>query len=73
LILIASCKCQLTYNVGKVTKDNVHGSTNQGAVLARIEGQCALLVRGEVAGAQGISQSIKHKLNVIGAAKEKNY
>jgi hypothetical protein len=57
----------------KVSEDNVYGSTNQGAILARVEGQGALLTRREVAGAQGVSQCIKHKLNVIGAAQENTY
>ena len=63
----------LTQKVRKVTEDNVQRSANQRAILARVEGQGALLVRREVVGAQGVSQRIKHKLNVIGAAKEKTY
>ncbi len=43
----------------KFTEDNVYGSTNQRAILARVEGQGAVLARREVAGAQGVSQHIK--------------
>ncbi len=63
----------LTQSFIKVTKLKFHGSTDKGAILARVEGQGALLAWREVAGAQGVSQSIKHILNVISAAKEKTY
>jgi hypothetical protein len=45
-------ECLLTENVRKVSKDDVQRSTNQGAVLARVEGQGALLARREEGGTQ---------------------
>ncbi len=60
----------LTQSFIKVTKFKFHGSTDKGAILARVEGQAALLAWREVAGAESVSQRIKHKLNVIDAAQE---
>jgi hypothetical protein len=41
----------LTQKVRKVTEDNVKRSANQRAILARVEGQGALLARREEVGA----------------------
>jgi hypothetical protein len=57
-LFIASFECLLTQSVGKVAKDDVERSTNQGAVLARIERQGALLARREEGGAQCASYKV---------------
>jgi hypothetical protein len=57
-IFISSFKYQLTQSIRKVAKDDVERSPDQGAVLARVEGQGALLARGEECWAQCASYKV---------------
>jgi hypothetical protein len=60
----------LTQIVRKVRKSDVQRSTNQGAILARVQRQGALLARREEGGTEGVSQHIEQVLSIVGAAHE---